>query len=93
MPQRVGNVELCTGLKGVGGPDDQQLGLKLTRWTIGERRHRGRFINGAHVTVANFVVRAGREPRLLCLVRKAAPVARISHSVTSWSTKAGRERI
>ena len=74
MPKRVGNVELYMGPKEVGGPDDRQLGTRLNCWTIGEQRHSGRSMNGAHIALVELlVVRVGRG--LLRLVRKAAPVA------------------
>ncbi len=76
MPKRVGNVELYMGPKEVGGPDDRQLGTRLNCWTIGERRHSGRSMNGAHIALVELlVVRVGRGVRLLRLARKAAPVA------------------
>ena len=83
MPQRVGNIELYTGLKGVGGPNDQQLGAKPTRWAIGEWRRRGRSTNAAHVALVKvLVVRPGRGAHSLRLVRKVAPVALATIAVT-----------
>jgi len=83
VSHRVAKIALYMGPKEVGGPNDQQLGAKLTRWAIDERRHRDRSMNGARVALVEIrVVRPGGGVRLLRLVRSAAPVALAVVAVT-----------